>query len=331
MKIKQKIAKTIGASKIVNLMENINYYPKIIFYHGVTEEKIVNKYIQANQLSFEQFKNQIQYLKRKFIIISLKEMEIVIKEKKNIRRNLISITFDDGYENNFYTVAPFMDKMKIPYSIFLLPKLIDEDHFIPTYYIRSSIFYTDKPYIEIPSLKLKTSIKDEREKIFWMRKIISIYKNIGKPYSDNIVTELMNCLSLNKRKEIDEIFRTEKLMSWKMIKQMTNNKNITFGSHGLDHSILNRNQNINEIQNQIIMSKEIIRKNLNYCDYFSFPNGNKSSICNHAIEIAKNNYRLLFGVDGKVIKNSNEQKVISRIGVAADFDIFKAQISVFSY
>lgn len=67
-------------------------------------------------ISKKQFESQIEYLLKIYKFVSL---DTIVNEN-NIRDNLISITFDDGYSNILKNALPYLKMKKIPATLFLL-------------------------------------------------------------------------------------------------------------------------------------------------------------------------------------------------------------------
>ena len=86
----------------------------IVNYHYVRNIK-KSKYKNIRGLEFEDFKEQIYYLKKKYNIISI---ETLLNNDFNNKKNLLLLTFDDGYLDHFIYVYPFLKKEKIQGSFF---------------------------------------------------------------------------------------------------------------------------------------------------------------------------------------------------------------------
>jgi peptidoglycan/xylan/chitin deacetylase (PgdA/CDA1 family) len=87
---------------------------RIINYHYVRNIKR-SKYKNIRGLEFEDFKEQIYYLKKKYNIISI---DTLLNNDFNNKKNLLLLTFDDGYLDHFIYVYPFLKKEKIQGSFF---------------------------------------------------------------------------------------------------------------------------------------------------------------------------------------------------------------------
>lgn len=102
--------------RIVRKIYNLIFPTAIILlYHRIAEsENDINRL----SVSVENFKNHMDYLSKKFKIISLNELTNDLKTH-NLRRGSLAITFDDGYADNLYNALPTLEKNKIPATIFI--------------------------------------------------------------------------------------------------------------------------------------------------------------------------------------------------------------------
>jgi peptidoglycan/xylan/chitin deacetylase (PgdA/CDA1 family) len=67
----------------------------------------------------ETFAQQLDLLTKKYHPITLSELEDCYVNKKEIPRNAVLLTFDDGYSDNYTYAYPLLLKKKVPATIFL--------------------------------------------------------------------------------------------------------------------------------------------------------------------------------------------------------------------
>jgi len=87
----------------------------ILLYHRVAESE---NDIHRLSVGPKNFEYQLNYLSKKFKIISLERLVNDLKTNK-LRRDSIAITFDDGYADNLYNALPILEKYKVPATIFI--------------------------------------------------------------------------------------------------------------------------------------------------------------------------------------------------------------------
>ena len=94
----------------------------ILQYHHVSETLPA-----VTSVSDNTFTKHLNYLKEhNFNVIPLNELISALQQGKALEDKTIAITFDDGYNNNYDQAAPILEEFGYPYTIFVNPKLIDE-------------------------------------------------------------------------------------------------------------------------------------------------------------------------------------------------------------
>ncbi|GAA59717.1 hypothetical protein P20652_1581 [Pseudoalteromonas sp. BSi20652] len=95
----------------------------ILQYHHVSETLPAVTSINANT-----FTKHLSYLKKHdFNVIPLNELILALQQGQTLPEKTVAITFDDGYNNNYDEAAPILEKFGYPYTIFVNPKLIDQN------------------------------------------------------------------------------------------------------------------------------------------------------------------------------------------------------------
>ena len=107
---------------IEKILKNYNNNFRIVYYHMVTDVKH-DYYFGNKSINKKEFYNHMIFLKQRYEVISLKEALYKIKHKKTLDNKLV-ITFDDGFKENYSTIAPILDEMKIPATFFFTSNLL---------------------------------------------------------------------------------------------------------------------------------------------------------------------------------------------------------------
>ncbi len=329
MSFKRKVANIVGGTYIPELINIFFKGAKIVFYHGVVDQPLVNPIIQANQMPFEDFKKQIEYLEEKFEIISIDEFERRFHTKK-LKGKEVIITFDDGYRNNYTIVAPYLKSRKIPFTVFVCPELSEKQLRVPTFYIRAAIYSGLLSDLNIPCLNRNYRLITEKEKKNANKELIEKIKISAKDVVDEILNDVKSNFNNDQFEILNTQYSSESLMNWDEIVDLSMNYNCTIGSHCLDHSILHQYQTEDVVISQLIESKIMIEKYLDKCDYFAFPNGISNSVSNFSIKKAAEIYKFGFSVNGSKVDYSDCRGYISRFSLAPQFNSFKVQFLVLS-
>ncbi len=85
----------------------------VLFYH-----RIADAHPNPWSMTFEQFRQQIEWFQSQFDIVSLEESQRRIESDNNSRPTL-SITFDDGYAENCENALLYLIENKIPVTYFV--------------------------------------------------------------------------------------------------------------------------------------------------------------------------------------------------------------------
>ena len=75
----------------------------------------------------EKFIEVLNDLNKKGTCISLDEVCSTIKKNKNFKDYSYSITFDDGYYNNFKIAAPILKRRKLSATFYITTSFIDNN------------------------------------------------------------------------------------------------------------------------------------------------------------------------------------------------------------
>ena len=92
---------------------------RVLMYHKVDETKRNFLCVTSTQL-----KEQLLYIKSKYVPIKLTELLDHIEKGTSIPDNAILITFDDGFENNYTLAYPIFEALSIPFTIFTVNSFI---------------------------------------------------------------------------------------------------------------------------------------------------------------------------------------------------------------
>jgi peptidoglycan/xylan/chitin deacetylase (PgdA/CDA1 family) len=128
-----------------------------------------------------------------------------------------------------------------------------------------------------------------------------------------------------------------KAITWKQLRELKNN-GFTIGSHTINHSDLSKQLDIESreaykmrLRREIVLSKQIIDKNLNQDTYFfAYPFGRTNHTVNLMTE--KAGYKLAVTIDGEANSFYTNPYLLSRTPVMErDMESFKRKLKIFRY
>lgn len=94
-------------------------------YHYVRDLEN-SRYPRIKGLDYSLFRQQVQYLKKNFSIITMEELIASYEEAYELPENAILLTFDDGYKDHYLNVYPILKEYGIQGSFFIPGKTFYE-------------------------------------------------------------------------------------------------------------------------------------------------------------------------------------------------------------
>lgn len=249
---------------------------QILFYHRLT--RVIDPFYSA--LPVTVFENQIRYLARQFQLVDLGELLRKLVNGSPIPKDAVSITFDDGYRDNFELAFPVLQRYSAPATIFLTTGFVN----------REDVLWNDKVCYALKHTRAQNVLlRLETEHFFSLKTVEQRLKAVGE-----ILWFLRQIEHLDKLKIMDELFSQLKItdfgqlwesrLTWEQVRIM-NREGISFGAHTVSHPILSR-VSLQEARQEILESKNTIERELaNPPDLFAYPVG-RSQDYNGAVKDA---------------------------------------------
>lgn len=108
------------------LWAKVQYVVPVIMYHNIDG----NSATSTLSVSPKSFKAQMVFLKsHRYNVVSLGDIAKMVK-KNRFPSKTIAITFDDGYENNYFNGYPVLKELGLQATIFIVPAMIGTDGYL---------------------------------------------------------------------------------------------------------------------------------------------------------------------------------------------------------
>jgi peptidoglycan/xylan/chitin deacetylase (PgdA/CDA1 family) len=282
--LKTVYASILFRSGIVNwklARRNNEGYFSILMYHRIipADDKIQS----GMYVTPETFENHLRYLRKKFNVISLKELLLSFENRScaSLEKLVCVLTFDDGWRDFYDHAFPLLQKYQLPGTVFL-----------PTGFIGTrKKFWTDcfayLLYHRKTTTPEKLSAPDIRAIVEYLNRLRGSYDDqleagikYFKKYPLYKIEKALGGLSEIWHVNIDESGRD--FLTWAEITKMMESGLVSFGSHTVNHQILTTLDDMMIKKELIDSRKELLKKNVldSTCISFCYPNGN------HTKEIA---------------------------------------------
>jgi peptidoglycan/xylan/chitin deacetylase (PgdA/CDA1 family) len=231
----------------------------------------------------EEFEEQVAYLKRKQMLVTLEEALAFVDgtEKDRTSRCRVLITFDDGYLDN-YEIAFSILRSQGAQGVFFLCSNLVGSNFVPwwdriAYLVKSSakrrftLRYPNPLDVDIDKNGLGQSL----------RKILDLYKSPANLDFERFMGDLSDVLGAAEMPVVPRRF-----LSWDEAQEMIAG-GMAIGAHTHTHPMLSKLEE-QEQRRELTLSRAIIQEKLNTkADSFAYPFGSKTAFTKQTEQIAE--------------------------------------------
>ena len=295
----------------------------VLMYHRVLPGDFESQVsVQSGMFVSERsFNHQIDFLKKNFNIVPLAELTDRKASGKDLK-NLCSITFDDGWLDNYQYAFPILKKFNVPATIFLTTGFVGTCNW---FWPDEIYFYLKKIHkAGLRSLSLPKVVLDLlNEASFFscscisetIEIIIEKVKHFLKADRNEFISSLKGQFAEKKKERL--------IMNWEEVREMYDSKLVSFASHTVTHALLDQ-LTVEQVRVEICDSINQIRDELGDVEQvFAYPNGNLNSdvirvLQDEGVTVAVTTRR------GYVDHNTNLME-IPRIGLHNDVSASPAQ------
>jgi peptidoglycan/xylan/chitin deacetylase (PgdA/CDA1 family) len=286
----------------------------IVMYHGILKENM--PVACWWQLPFEKFEWQMEYLKKYYTVMHLRDVMQKIRSREHLPDNVAVITFDDGFANNHSVAYPLLKELNLPATIFLTTDLVGTDR----------LLWFDELFM----LFLETKVNKIDLSAFGLR-VFDLTTIPHKQEALQSAGEHLKTLKLDEKKEMTSYIRKAlsaqaspssysdnfKLLSWEEVDLMNESGLIHWGAHTCTHEILS-------LLDDKVLNDEIKNSCARISKYgqhllFAYPNGRKQDFDIRAKIILKQLSALcsLTTISG-LNTHSQDPYELKRVGIGHD-------------
>lgn len=208
----------------------------------------------------------LHYLQNQFTLISLSQLLEIYQQRRPIDRNLVVITFDDGYADNYTAAFPLVVRRGVPITVFLTVAYIDTFELPWWHKLDWALDSTRAEHLTVDGRTFGLRSPLERRKAaVELRRMLKSYPE-GE--LDRKAEELARKLGVD-----EPLFPTPySFLTWKQVADM-HSAGVEFGAHTLTHRILTKIP-FAEAKAEIAGSKRQLEGRLGReVASFAYPNG----------------------------------------------------------
>lgn len=262
----------------------------------------------------EDFDRQVAFLKQNFDVIGLNDLEQALRQP---RGQLVMLTFDDGYRDNFSLAFPILKSHGVSATFFIATGFIDRPH-VPvwdelTWMLRMTSETT------VPANEWLPTAVYLAERPF--RRLLAVYKSLGIELTEPYLDFLADALGTGR---CPDSLASDQWMTWDMLHEMQAG-GMTFGGHTVNHPILanatadQQDWEVGECQRRLV---DELGGPINA---FSYPNGKRGDFNEFTrAALRSHGYRWAFSYSGGHCRPGHEDRFdLPRTAVETDVNLSK--------
>jgi peptidoglycan/xylan/chitin deacetylase (PgdA/CDA1 family) len=138
-------AEGLGVNRLLHLLAR--KAPVSAMYHGVTDGQPVG--FPSRHVTTAEFEAQLALFKKRFDVVSAHEWVEAIRRTARRRRPLLTLTFDDGYENNLRYAVPILKAYGMTACFFMTTGPIQTGLYLIHDLMELGIFYAPADRIAV--------------------------------------------------------------------------------------------------------------------------------------------------------------------------------------
>lgn len=286
----------------------------ILTYHRVlsAQDLQTGKVQPGMYVRAETFQMHMEYLRDRFEVLSLQNLLDRWRDQRwDAGTAYCSITFDDGWLDNYQYAFPILKQYRFPGTIFL-----------PTDYIETSRWFwperlgyllrmagapscaSEKKEVLCAVLKEKVQAGLKEKELPLLKwkflhpgacdDVIEACKELSAERLEDLISTLAEMLGVH-------IPEARVVVNWDEVKEMSR-YGISFGSHSCSHRLLTHLSK-EDIRREVVLSYETLcASRANIVPVFCYPNGNYNDVVQH--EVHEAGYQaamsVIEGIEGKV-------------------------------
>ena len=212
----------------------------------------------------------LKYKAKGFDIISLDQLNDIIKSDVIPERPFVAFTIDDGYLDNYTKALPVFERQQVPFAIFVATDFINKkailwwDSIEELIMTHKSIVTSDGKHYSCESYQQRWhTFRYLRERIL----------NLDQKNLENELKKMFSNYEIDWYEPVKK-----KAMSWEQVLSLAHHSLCTIGGHTISHPALS-NLSMDEALREICEGKKIIEQKISKSvSYFAYPYGTPNEV-----------------------------------------------------
>lgn len=246
---------------------------RILFYHRVEDSSLTPDSLGRTPLTAREFERHLKHLSRFWHVLSLDEAVKELRSGKDVARDGVVITFDDGYRSNYTVALPLLEKYGLPATFFIVSSAVEGT---PLWFdeVDSWFIETTAEKFRLSKINIEFGLETAEERIRAAKEVMAVLKRLAPDEYVPFLEELRTQLGITYPHAQPE---HREILNWDELREMVAEKLVTIGAHTVTHPILPLLDSAS-IRYEIAESCRRLSEELHQSvEYFAYPNGGYNS------------------------------------------------------
>jgi len=211
----------------------------------------------ANVLSAtpEEFEREIRFIQRYFRVISFAELKDILASSAPPPPNVLLLTFDDGYRDNFEHAYPILRRYQVPATVFVAAGYIDTGRtpwWDEVNYLLKKTPQTSLHLESLPSWRFEGGARAAA-----IEALLATLKKLPQPQVEEVLAELR----LRSEVAIPLELSRDLMATWAQLREMSQ-QGIEIGAHSLTHPVLANVPTEEQLRREVAEPRALIERQI---------------------------------------------------------------------
>ena len=259
----------------------------ILAYHRVydiTDEALFPFDPELVSASVAGFRWQMEYIRQRYEPITFQTLLDVLDGSAVLPERPVIVTFDDGYDDNYYNAFPVLRSFGIPATVFVSTGYIGQGKPFWFDLVAHILFRIPVGAVSLKGFDMDLRVDDDVEsRRTATAKLIGALKRV----SNQCRLEFLNGFEREYSYVVDgDGFERSRPLDWSHVREMSA-AGIEFGSHTVTHPILSKLDD-DTLERELVLSKETLERELGKpMSILAYPVGGPEEFNEKVVEVAQ--------------------------------------------
>lgn len=245
----------------------------VLTYHGVLNGSTDYDYLNHNFIAAESFDAQMRYICRHYRPIALRELVAAYRDGRTPPARSVVVTFDDGFANNLTVALPILERLSVPFTVFVTTGLLDTPGaMLWTERAKRSLFMYPERSVTVPlaGADRTLDLSSPAARADASKAVAQRLKRMPPAARNQALDDLERVCGARPVQEHER--ERYRFLTWAEAREMAA-AGVEIGSHTVSHPILTTLDD-RALRDELVESKHQIETAIGEeCVSFAYPNG----------------------------------------------------------